>query len=345
MSNRTLAVDASYLFKRSFLGAKDAYTMNNGFIGGITGFYNTLRKLVKENKINKVVLFWDGEGGGKERFLLNNAYKANRKNKSWYNKIELTDAQIRLEEEKEESILKQRKRVQLYAEELFLRQIEVMEIEADDLIAQYCMDHSTTEDIILFTNDRDFSQLLDLNITIIFGNIDHPINKSNYMFQFGYHPSNALLMKVICGDVSDNLKGIDGLAEGTLLKHFPQLQFKNVLVKEICELADNINKDRIKAKKKPLKAFENLLANIPILVSNYQLMNLKQPFLTSQAFEELEQLEMPLSPENRGSKNLYKYMIEDDFLIVANNSFVNYVEPFYNVIMNEKELLNAYNKK
>ena len=290
-------------------------------------------------------MFWDGEGGGVQRYMINPAYKANRKNKSWFDKIELTDAQIRAEEEKEESYLKQRKRVQLYAEELFLRQIEVDEVEADDLIAQYCLDHYTTEDIIIYTNDRDFSQLLDLNITIIFGNVDHPINKSNFMFKFGYHHSNALLMKVICGDVSDNLKGIDGIAEGTLLKYFPQLQFKNFKVREICELADNINKDRIKAKKKPLKAFENLLNNVPTLVSNYRLMNLKEPFLTDLAIDELEQLEMPLSPENRGSKNLYNYMLEDDFLLATNTSFVNYVEPFYNVIMNEKELLKAYNRK
>ena len=54
MSNRTLLVDASYLFKRSFLGAKDVYTIKGGFIGGLLGFYNTLRKLIKENRINKL---------------------------------------------------------------------------------------------------------------------------------------------------------------------------------------------------------------------------------------------------------------------------------------------------
>jgi len=52
-----------------------------------------------------------------------------------------------------------------------------------------------------------------------------------------------------------------------------------------------------------------------------------------------------LSPENRGSKNLYNMMIEDEFLSVYGSTFVQYVEPFYTVIMNEKQLLTEYYKK
>lgn len=345
MSNRTLVVDCSYLLKRSYEGVKDAYDSRGSHIGAIYGFYNTLRKLIKEHQRNKVILIWDGEGGGFERYLIDPAYKANRKNKSWSTKIELTDEQIRLEELKSQSLLKQRKRIQSYAEELFLRQIECDRVEADDLIAQYCMDHYQTEDIIIFTNDRDFLQLLDLNITIIFGNIDHPINKSNFFFQFGYHFSNALLMKIISGDVSDNIKGIDGIKEPTLLKHFPELQFKHFMVRDICIKSDELNKERIKLKKKPLKALETLINNVARLKTNYLLMNLREPFLTEEAIDELGQLELPLLEDGRSSKNLFKLMQEDDFLLVNNNSFVNYVEPFYTVIMHEKDLLKEYNKK
>ena len=132
------------------------------------------------------------------------AYKSNRKNKSWHEKIEMSDAEIRREAEKEESILKQRQRIKAYAEELFLRQIEVDEIEADDIIAAYCMAYENREEIYLYTNDRDFAQLLDLNITILFTNIDMPITKANYSLQFGHHYTNALIMKVITGDEADN---------------------------------------------------------------------------------------------------------------------------------------------
>lgn len=345
MKIRTLLVDGSYLLKRSFHGAKDVETSRFGHIGGLYSFMTTIRKLIKKHMINKVIIVWDGENGGIYRYNLDTAYKANRKDKSWHKRIEMTEAEIRREIAKEESILKQRKRIQAYAEELFLRQIEVYEVEGDDIIAAYCVDYNNKEEIYLFSNDRDFAQLLDLNLTILFPSFDTPINKVNYYHFFGYIYSNALIMKVICGDTSDNIKGVGGLKEKTLIKYFPDIQFKKLTVRKICGLADELNKKRISEKKKPLKSLENLLNNIDRLKLNYKLINLREPFLNEEAIEELEQLELPLSPIDRGSKNLYKMMQEDEFLTIYNSTFVNYVEPFYSVIMNEKQLLKVYEKK
>lgn len=345
MKIRTLLVDASYLLKRSFHGAKDTYTNKFGHIGGLYGFMTMLRKLIKDHKINKVVLAWDGENGGIFRYDIDEEYKANRKSKEWYGKIELSEHEIRREKEKEQSILKQRKRIQAYAEELFIRQIEVDEIEADDIIAAYCHENHNVEDILIYTNDRDFAQLLKLDITILFGNITQPVNKINYMMYFEHHHTNALVMKIITGDSADNIKGVDNLKEKTLLKHFPELKYKPLTVREICKMADDLNKERVSNKKKPLKVFENLLNSVERLKINYKLVNLDEPILNEKAIEELEQLKIPLSPEGRGSKYLYKMMLEDEFLKVYGSTFVNYVEPFYTVIMNEKQLLKEYNKK
>ena len=344
MKIRTLLVDSSYLLKRSFNGAKDTSTAKFGHIGGLYSFLTTVRKLIKEHKINKVVLAWDGQNGGVYRHHIDAAYKANRKNKSWHGKIEMNEVELRREKEKEESILKQRQRIKAYAEDLFLRQIEVDDVEADDLIAAYCAQYNNKEEIFLFTNDRDFSQLLDLNITILFANIEQPVTRTNYFFNFGYHFSNALIMKIISGDVADNIEGIHGIKEDTLLKYFPDMKYKHFTVREICQKADEINKERIANKKKPLKVFENLLNNVKRLRMNYKLINLKEPFLNEQAREELAQLEMPLEPTNRGSKNLYKMMLEDEFLTIYNSTFPNYVEPFYTVITNEQDLLKEYYK-
>jgi 5'-3' exonuclease len=344
MKIRTLLVDSSYLLKRSFNGAKDVSTNAFGHIGGLYSFLTTVRKLIKAHRINKVVLVWDGQNGGIDRYRIDPAYKANRKNKTWHQKIEMTDAEIRRENEKEESILKQRKRMQAYAEELFLRQIEVDEIEADDIIAAYCMAYENREEIYLYTNDRDFAQLLDLNITILFANIEMPITKANYSLQFGHHYTNALIMKVITGDKADKVQGIKGIGEDTLLKYFPDMRYKKYTVREICREADVINKERIANGQDPLKVFENLLSNIDRLKMNYQLVNLRKPFLNDEAREELEQLRMPLNPTDRGSKNLIRMMNEDEFLTIYTGTFPNYVEPFFAVIMNEKQLLNEYYK-
>lgn len=344
MKIRSLLIDSNYLLKRSINAARDTYTNSFGHIGGLYMFMTVVRKFIKEHKINKTLLFWDGENSGVYRHHIDLNYKANRTSKEWYNKIEMTDAQIKREQEKEESILKQRKRIQAYAEELFLRQIEVDKIEADDLIAEYCMRNHDKEEIFLHTNDRDFSQLLDYGITILFGNINTPINKFNYMMYFKHYYRNALTIKIITGDNSDNIEGIKGIKENVLLKHIPELGFRELKVKDVCNKAKIINENRIKEKKKPLKIFENLLNNFDRLKLNHRLMNLSEPILNDEAYEELEQLELPLSPEGRSSKNLYNMMREDGFLDVYGGTFVNYVEPFYVVIMCEKESYNKYIK-
>jgi 5'-3' exonuclease len=345
MKTRTLLVDSSYLLQRSFHGAKDTSTSAFGHIGGLYQFFTTVRKMIKEHMINKVVLVWDGQGGGIQRYVIDHAYKANRKNKEWYKKIELSDRDIKREEEKEASILKQRVRIQKYAEELFLRQIEIQDIEADDIIAAYCLKYNNKEEIFLYSSDRDFAQLLDLNITILFPNIDQPVNKANYMMYFNHHYSNALMLKIICGDTSDNIDGIEGMGEDTLLKYFPEIKFKHLMVREICKRADEINRERILNKKKPLKALDNLLHNIDRLKMNFQLVNLREPMINDEVRTELDNIDSPLSFDDRGSKNLIKMMKEDEFLSVYGSTFVQYVEPFYTVIMCERDLYQKENSK
>lgn len=344
MKVRTLLVDSNYLLKRSLFAGKDTRTARFGNIGGLYGFLTTVRKLIKLHKINKIVLAWDGENGGIYRHRIDPAYKANRKNKSWHTKIEMNDFEIRREQEKELSVLKQRKRIQQYAEELFLRQVEINEIEADDLIAAYCVQNETKEEIYLFTNDRDFGQLLDLNITILFSNIEAPITKSNYFFNFGHHYTNSLIMKVITGDKSDNVAGIKGIGEEILIKYFPDIQYRKLTVREICKEADRLNKERIANKQKPLKIFENLLAGVDRLIMNHKLVNLREPFLNAEAREALAELEAPLDPTERGINNLHSYMTQDEFLTIYGGTFPNYVEPFYVVVESERDLYKEYLK-
>ena len=344
MKTRTLLIDASYLLKRSFHGAKDTYTSSGIHVGAIYQFLTTTRMLISKHSINQVITFWDGQQCGRDRYLLDSNYKANRKSKDWHNRIELSDAEIKREKEKEESLLYQKVKIKNYLENLFIKELECEFIESDDLIAAYCLKHHNDESISIYTNDRDFAQLLDLNITIIFGNIAEPITKNNYMMHFDHHYSNALTLKIICGDAGDNVKGIEGIQESTLLKHFPELKYKHLSVREICQKADEINKTRIANKQKPLKCLESLIHGVPRLRLNFKLVNLREPMLNEEAEEALDQLEMPLNPDDRGSKNLMKLMNEDEFLTIYGSTFVQYVEPFYTVIMHEKNLFEEYKK-
>jgi 5'-3' exonuclease len=341
MNLNTLLVDANYLFKRSLFGAKHVYAKSKP-IGGLYSFMTTVRKLIIENNINKVILCWDGENSGKMRYYIYEGYKANRETKSWYNKITLTEKEI-YREEKDMGELYQRIRIKQYAEELFIRQIEVDEIEADDIIAYYCKMKKPEENVLIFTNDRDYFQLLDyVNVSIYIDNKSTVVDKDIFFMHFDYHYSNSLTIKILCGDTSDNINGIEGLQETTLMKYFPQIKERYVPVKEIYADAFKISKEREKENKKPLKVIENIINGKDILVRNKKIMDLKEPFMSKEALEEYETLYDPLSSENRGSKNLLPMMNEDGFLDNFNSSFVNYVTPFYSVIMKEKEYFDNY---
>ena len=104
--NNTLLIDGHFLLKRSFLVKSNYYTHEFGNIGGLFNFFLTLRTLTKELKINKLIVCWDGENGGKLRRNIYSEYKSKRKNKSWYDKINLSEAEIKREQESEESLLK-----------------------------------------------------------------------------------------------------------------------------------------------------------------------------------------------------------------------------------------------
>lgn len=345
MKTRTLLVDGNYLLKKSYHGAKNVYTSQFGHIGGLYSFLTTIRGLIPKYSINKVVVCWDGENGGVYRYRIDREYKSNRSSKSWYTKISFTQEELEREKEKKQSILKQRKRTQHYCEDLFFRQIEVNDIEGDDIIASYCLRYNNKEELYIYSNDRDFAQLLDLNVSIIFPNISTPVTKSNFYFEFGYHYSNVMTIKIICGDPSDNIKGVGGIQKDTLFKHFPMLKTKKLMVRDVCRMAKTLNEERVKNKQKPLLCLNNLINGGNILRKNYSLVNLREPILNDEAEEEFRQLEMPLSPEDRGIEALFNMMIEDGFLMVYGSNYTDYVAPFYPVIENEKRIYNEYIKK
>lgn len=329
---KTLIVDGNVLMKRSYNGAKNVYHKDK-HIGGIFAFYSTLRKLIIEHKIDKVVITWDGERGGTLRLDYYPEYKGNRPR--------YFDQEYEI----------QKLRVKEYAEDLFIRQYEHEDVESDDLIAFYCLNKKKLEDVMIYTNDRDMCQLINEEVTMFLADKKMEVGIGNYGWFFEHNYQNAGLIKIIEGCSSDNIKGIDGVTENTLLTHFPQLKNRKVTLDEIFEQSKLIQEER---GSKPLKVINNILNGVskgvhrgPFYEINKKIIDLNSPLLPEEAGESVKNLiNLPLDPEGREYKNVLKMMMDDGVIYAlpgGENGYLNFMEPFIHLI--KKEKLNFKNKK
>ena len=327
---KTLLVDGNNLFKIGFHGVRDLYS-DGDHLGGIYHFINILRRFLEEHDHDKVVVFWDSNSSIRKSIYPQ--YKANRRQD--------------MNEDKYQSYLNQQSRVKEYLEEIFVRQVEMINNEADDLIAYYCK-VATNEEIIIFSADKDLTQLINENISIY-----SPISKQ--YFKHGDNITinkveiphyNVLLCKIFTGDKSDNIDGIEGLGEKTLIKYFPQVQEKPCTIEELLDIARNI------PQKKPIKTLSNILTGKTkstilgeeFYNTNKQIVDLSNPLITDDGKTLVEQIyKDSIDPTDRGYKNLMRMMMEDGlfkYLPKDDEAWVNFLTPFTKLIRKEKRNTN-----
>lgn len=248
-----------------------------------------------------------------------------------------------MNEFKYESYLYQQSRVKQYLEEIFVRQVEIKDNEADDLIAYYCQ-IATDEKIIIFSADKDLTQLISENVTIY-----SPITKEYFkngdniiINKVSIPHYNVLLTKVFTGDKSDNIDGIEGLGEKTLIKYFPQVQEKPCTIEELLDNARNIPQN------KPIKVVNNILTGktkLSILgeefyTTNKKIVDLSNPLITEEGKGLVTQiLNDTIDPTDRGYKNLMRMMMEDGlfkYLPKNDEAWVNFLRPFMKLTRKEK---------
>ena len=329
---KTLLVDGDNLFKIGFHGVREMY--NNGdHLGGLYHFINILRRFLEEHNLDKVVVFWDGDSNSSIRKSIYPQYKANRRQD--------------MNEYKYESYLQQKSRVKEYLEEIFVRQVEMINNEADDLIAHYCK-VATDEDVIIFSADKDLTQLISERVTI-YSPITKQYFKNGDMITINkveIPHYNVLITKVFTGDKSDNIDGIEGLGEKTLLKFFPDLQEMPCTIDKLLDIARNNEQ-----KKKP-KALENILTGKTkngilgeeFYNTNMKIVDLENPLITDEGKELVEQIQTDtIDPTDRGYKNLMRLMIEDGlfkYLPKNDEDWVNFLRPFMKLTRKEKRKTN-----
>jgi 5'-3' exonuclease len=330
---KTLLIDGNYLLKRGSKGAKNLI-FNEDSIGGLYQFIITIKMMINKIYPDKVIVFWDGQFSKDYR-------------RTFYPEYKLQKEGSNVVFDKEHQFNIQKTKSQFYCEELYLRQFEDENSEADDCIAFYCL-NTPNEYKYVYTNDRDLIQLVSDNTEVYLADKRDFINKKNWNKYLDYTFKNVSLVKILTGCNSDNIAGVYGMGEATLFKLFPELVTDEkdldwVLSRGKEMLPESRGRDAsvlrnlINGKSKHGIMGENLY------ITNKIIINLKEPLITDEIKEKIadELINGVLNPEGRDYKMLMKQMINDgvySYMPKSDSGFIEFFKPFYFIMEKEKKL-------
>jgi 5'-3' exonuclease len=332
----TLLVDGNNLLKISLVDKR----MNDKGeeYGAVFLFLRQLGQLLQKKDFNYCIVCWDGYNSGVLRWNYYNDYKANRDKhyelaggmseydkyindyvKKVLNYSKGIKEEVKRSETDDECFQRQREIIQNILENLYVRQFIYDDVEGDDLIAYYVQHKKQNEKVVIVSGDRDLTQLITDDVCQYIPTLKKFITPKNSVEELGITHENTLLKKIICGDSSDNIKGIKGLGEQTLIKLFPEIKDKKTSLEAVIGRSKELLEERKAAKKKPLKSLENIVNGVTdgiqgnkIYEINKKIIDLSEPLLTNDAIDGLkEEMYAPLGDEDRDIKNIYQIISDN----------------------------------
>lgn len=364
---RTLLVDGNNLMKISLVDKR--MNSKNKEYGMVFQFLWQLNKILTRSDYNFVYVMFDGDKSGQLRYNYYKDYKANRDknyddtNKSEYDKSleeyckhviaysKSKKNEVKRGETEEECFERQKSILQQCLEELFIRQVECDEVEGDDLIAYYIKHKKPNEKIVIVSGDRDLTQLISDDVCVYIPSLKKYISPQNHLKELGFIHENVLIKKILCGDTSDNIKGIKGLGEKTFFDLFPKAKTEYYDLDRVISESKELIEERKKEKKKPLAVTKNIInrktngcQGVDIYEINDKIINLSNPLLTDDAINELHSIMYsPLDPNGRDFKNLYSIIQENEMIdLIKEDNFTRLFSAFYKLINEEKKYYEKY---
>jgi 5'-3' exonuclease len=264
-NSKVLFVDAMNTFMRNFSALP---TMDDfgDHVGGMVGFLKSIGAAIKDHKPTRVVIVFDGVGGSQRRRALYPDYKSQRKTTIRLNRVyDFYD-----ESEYEKNVKYQLVHLVSILQNLPVTVISIDNIEADDAIA-YGSELVTLRGgtSIIYSTDKDFLQLVSETIRVF-----NPVKRKMFDIEqvlnvYSIHPSNFLMYKALSGDKSDNISGIRGAGDKTILKYLPDLSDGNI------DVNFSFIERKYEGQKKVPKLVQNILEGKDTLSRNIKLMDLR----------------------------------------------------------------------
>lgn len=228
---KLLLIDGSNLLFQMFYGMPARILNADGkAIQGTLGFVGALLKIIRKIQPTRVAVLFDGECHN-ERTDIDENYKANREDFS--------------QMAEEDTPFSQLPDVYRALDYLGIRHKETTDCETDDWMAAYCRRYAGEMEIVVASQDSDFFQLINENVTILRYRGDNSVlcDTAYIREKLGIEPSQYADFKSLTGDSADNIKGADKVGPKTaawLLQEFGCLE--NILAR-----AEEITKPSIRA--------------------------------------------------------------------------------------------------
>jgi 5'-3' exonuclease len=269
-NSKTLVIDGLNTFIRSWSTAPNLND-NGDHIGGIVGTLKSIGFAIRTINPTRVIIVFDGKGGNKSRQQIYSGYKSERgKNKI---KMRLNRA-ASMDMNPEEESASMKRQMSALGELLSLLPVTIMiydGVEADDVMAYIATTlKKENEKVVIMSSDKDFLQLVNKDVSAYSPSKKKIYNIPEVIDEFGIHPHNFVNFRMIDGDKSDNVEGINGLGIKSIIKAFP------ILSEETVQTTDTML-EYIGTLDKKLKAHELFENNLAICERNRRLMQLSEP--------------------------------------------------------------------
>ena len=224
MSKKILLIDGNSMANRAFYATMGRMmkTPTGISTNAVYGFFQIMFKTIEEENPDKIIVAFDISSSEK-RTKIFSEYKAGRHK---------TPEDLTMQ-------------FPIIKELLRMMNIPIVQkdgIEADDILGAIAKKEGKKGNkIIILTGDRDYFQLVDINVNIrypktIMGKTEYIIY-DNYKVneEYGLTPEKLIEVKALMGDASDNIPGVKGIGEKTALKLI--IQFENL--EKIYEYIEN----------------------------------------------------------------------------------------------------------
>ena len=149
-----------------------------------------------------------------------------------------------------------------------LPSIELLNYEADDLIATYSKQISEAgAKVTVISSDKDLMQLVSKDIRLYDPMKNKVIGEKEVLEKFGVKPSQVIDVQSLAGDSSDNIPGVPGIGIKTAAELINKYKNLDTLLKKASEIKQNKRRETLlENKDKALLSRElvTLKSNVPV---------------------------------------------------------------------------------